>query len=209
MEENTKNFDIKGVLINTLLIVILGVSGFFIYKELSKGDNNSIQIKNPSENNTQNFEEISKAKTVVLENNMIFVQKDGVKKEVEIISELAQGDPITKILVSPSGEWVAYGVLRDHILNVGGEVIGDIYEWQVYNVEYTEVIFINEKLFETKEGQIIKPNKAEKWVENDELIVVEDDGMVLNGVLIFNPKMDSLRELSEEEMVEYGYEGMF
>lgn len=130
-------------------------------------------------------------------------------EEVVEITEAAGGDPIEIIMEDETGQWIAYGVARESILNVGGEVIGTVYEWQVYNSEHGGVVILNGRTHTSADQLTFEINKALKWIGEAQLLVIEDGGMTYNGVAIYEAEEDIFRDLTEQELIDNNLVGLF
>lgn len=202
-KQKTKNLTSLIVVIIGLLI-ILSVAGVQIYSNYFNSDDNTNSEKIAAESkSTDEF------KDFVLRDGNIYIESvDGNETLIDEAIDEDNDEHVIEILVSETKDWLLYKVYIGDIQNVGEEKIGERFEWRIYNRNYGGVVVLNGKKLTTSDGLVIEVNRAEKWIDDNEIIVVEDNGMVWNGVLIYNAETDTLRELTDEELIYFGYDGL-
>lgn len=205
----------KSIILTTIivgLLIVLSVAGIQLYSNYSKSEDQDANIISDTQesNVTSESSPTEEFKDFVLRDGNVYIQS--ITEDETLIAEAIDedsGEEVIEILVSETKDWLLYKVYIRDITNAGEEKIGEIFEWRVYNRNYGGVVVLNGKKLTTNNGLIITINKAEKWISENEIIVIDDQGMTWNGVLIYNAETDTLRELTDEEMVSFGYEGLF
>lgn len=180
-------------------------------------DNDNTKIADDNNDSDTEIEdtddtEVLTGKNYELIDGTIYYETEDTQEPV-IVEEIAEAHGegnVAELITNNDSGWLTYRVFVGYIQNVGGENIGEIYDWYVYNENFAGMTRLNDREVTMQNyGITFTVNRAYEWINDHELIVGADGGMTLNGIAVYDAQTDSFRDLTQEEMDTYGYSGYF